>query len=41
MEEPHETYNMIKKRKSVHDRVTNEKKIRKKDLQYYIYDWEQ
>ena len=32
---------MIKKKKSVHNRVINEKKIRKKDLQDYIYDWEQ
>ena len=32
---------MIKKKKSVHNRVINEKKIRKKDLQNYIYEWEQ
>ena len=32
---------MIKEKKSVHNRVINEKKIRKKDLQNYIYEWEQ
>ena len=31
---------MLKEKKCVRDRVINEKKIRKKDLQDYIYDWE-
>ena len=31
---------MLKQNKSVHNRVINEKKISKKDLQDYIYDWE-
>ncbi len=31
---------MLKEKKCVRDRVINEKNIRKKDLQDYIYDWE-
>ena len=31
---------MLKEKKCVRDKVVNEKKIRKKDLQDYIYDWE-
>ena len=31
---------MLKEKKSVHNRVINEKKISKKNLQNYIHDWE-
>ena len=31
---------MKKQNKSVHDKVVNEKKIRKRDIKNYIYNWE-